>query len=109
MSVHSIVRTPDPPYYAVIFTSSRMGGDRGYRETADRLLELARKQKGFLGIESMRDPNGFGLSVSYWKSLKAIKAWKEQSDHRMAQEKGKAVWYRDYQIRICRVERDYGM
>ncbi|HEY5648081.1 MAG TPA: antibiotic biosynthesis monooxygenase [Nitrospiria bacterium] len=109
MTVHSIAKTPEPPYYAVVFTSTRIGGDRGYRKTADEMLKLAREQDGFLGIESMRDPDGFGIAVSYWKTLEAIQGWKEQAEHRKAQEQGKAVWYRDYHIRICRVEKEYGL
>jgi len=97
--------TPAVPYYAVIFTSIRTEGDDGYRDTAKHMLELASKQPGFLGFESARQ--GIGISVSYWSSLEAIQAWKEQADHRQAQEKGKD-WYQAYRVRICRVEREYG-
>lgn len=97
--------TPEPPYYAVIFTSLRTEGDQGYAETARRMMELARLQPGFLGVESARD--GLGITVSYWTSLDAIRAWKEHAEHRLAQQRGRD-WYAAFRVRVCRVEREYG-
>jgi len=71
---NSIARTPQPPYYAVIFTSQRTEGDRGYGRMADRMIELARAQPGFLGVESVRGADGLGITVSYWASKEAIVA-----------------------------------
>ena len=75
---------------------------------ADRMVELASKQPGFLGVESVRGADGLGITVSYWESEEAIRAWKANSDHKLAQETGKKLWYADYVIRIARVERGYG-
>jgi len=50
-----IANTPKPPYYAVIFTSHRTEGDNGYGQMAERMVELASEQPGFLGIESVRE------------------------------------------------------
>ncbi|QDZ29987.1 antibiotic biosynthesis monooxygenase [Noviherbaspirillum sp. UKPF54] len=97
---------PKPPYYAVIFTSLRTDGDNGYADTARRMVELAAQQPGFLGIESVRD--GIGITVSYWESPEAIRAWKANAEHQLAQERGRGDWYSAYRIRIARVERDYG-
>jgi len=104
----SLAKTPKPPYYAVIFTSHRTEGDRGYGATAARMEELAARQPGFLGIESARGADGFGITVSYWASEEAIAAWKAHLEHKPAQEAGQRVWYADYQIRVAKVERDYG-
>lgn len=98
-------KTP-PPYYSVIFTSQRTEGDNGYGKMAQAMEELASKQQGFLGIESARD-NELGITVSYWESLDDIKRWKENSAHKVAQEKGKKEWYKNYNVRVCKVERDY--
>lgn len=100
--------TPEPPYYAVIFSSSRTEGDHGYAAVADRMLELAAEQPGFLGAESARSANGFGITVSYWATAEAIVAWKQHTEHKAAQEAGKRGWYSEYQVRIARVERAYG-
>jgi heme-degrading monooxygenase HmoA len=97
--------TPQPPYYAVIFTSIRTNGDNGYGETAKQMVELAAEQPGFLGIESARQE--IGITVSYWASQEAIKAWKENLDHRHARNRAKD-WYANFRVRICRVEREYG-
>jgi heme-degrading monooxygenase HmoA len=104
----TIARTPDPPYYAVIFTSLRSDGDaEGYTRAAEELEALARDQPGFLGIESARDASGAGITVSYWASEEAIFAWKRVAEHRAAQRKGRAGWYVDYTVRVARVERAY--
>jgi heme-degrading monooxygenase HmoA len=97
--------TPQPPYYAVIFTSIRTDGDNGYSEIAKHMVALAAKQPGFLGIESARQE--ISITVSYWSSLEAIKAWKVNLDHRQAQSRAKD-WYAKFRVRICRVEREYG-
>lgn len=101
-----IARTPAPPYYAVIFTSIRTEGDNDYIITADKMVELAQLQEGYLGIESAR--NDIGITVSYWKDLEAIKQWKMQLDHTEAREKGRITWYQQFKVRISKVERDYG-
>lgn len=102
----TIAATPAAPYYAVIFTSLRTDGDHGYGNMADAMLELAAAQPGYLGVESAREE--VGITVSYWDSLEAIAAWKQNSAHLVAQRTGRADWYAAYRVRICRVERDYG-
>ena len=93
------------PYYAVIFSSHRTEGDQGYAEMAEEMEMLARKQPGFLDIESARD--GLGITVSYWESLEAIAEWKANVDHRQAQKNGIKTWDSWYKVRICKVEREY--
>ncbi|MBN6185655.1 antibiotic biosynthesis monooxygenase [Aneurinibacillus sp. BA2021] len=102
----AIAKTPQPPYYAVIFTSERTEEDNGYGKMGDKMVELASKQQGFLGVESVRDQDGIGITVSYWESLEAIKNWKDNARHKVAQEKGKAEWYKRFGLRVCKVERD---
>jgi heme-degrading monooxygenase HmoA len=103
----SFARTPEPPYYAVIFTSTRTEVDDGYGTMADRMVELASQQPGFLGVESTRGAEGVGITVSYWSSLEAIAAWKANVEHRLAQTSGHRKWYRHFETRIARVERAY--
>lgn len=101
----SIAQTPPTPYYAVIFTSVRTAEDNGYEAMADAMVELARQQPGFLGVESARDETG--ITVSYWSSLESIAAWKRNAEHLLAQRLGRERWYQRYTTRICVVERDY--
>ena len=103
----SLARTPEPPYYAVIFTSLRTAVDDGYGAMADRMLELASQQPGFLGVESTRGTNGLGITVSYWSTLESIAAWKANAEHRVAQNTGHRKWYEHFETRIARVERAY--
>ncbi len=101
-----IAKTPLPPYYAVIFTSIKTVNHDGYEKMAIRMAELAQQQPGYLGMESAREETG--ITISYWESLEAIRHWKNNSEHLIVQETGKAQWYEAYKTRICLVERDYG-
>ena len=107
MSAPGFARTPEPPYYAVIFSSTRTAVDDGYGAVADRMVELAQRQPGFLGIESVRGADGFGITVSYWSTLEAIATWKAHGEHRIAQQSGRRKWYQHFETRITRVERAY--
>ncbi|QQE79762.1 antibiotic biosynthesis monooxygenase [Alicyclobacillus sp. SO9] len=100
-----IAHTPKPPYFAVIFTSKRTDFEDEYADVAEEMFRLASIQPGFLGVESADD--GLGITVSYWASLEAIQAWKRNERHMMAQDRGRADWYREYKTRVCKVERDY--
>ena len=103
----TVANTPVPPYYAVIFTSLKTGEDDGYNAMADRMVELAALQPGFLGVESARE--SLGITVSYWSDLESIKSWKANSEHLEAQRLGRDRWYSSYKTRIAKVERDYGV
>lgn len=108
MTPAGFAATPAPPYYAVIFSSQRSAGDAvAYERTAARMAELAASQPGYLGIETTRGADGFGITVSYWTSLEAIAAWKAVAEHQAAQRAGRERWYRHYEMRIAKVERAY--
>lgn len=100
-----IAQTPQPPYYAVIFTSIRTTIDEGYLKMAKQMEEMAQQQPGYLGHESARET--VGITISYWQSLEAIKNWKQVTEHLVAQKYGREKWYSYYKTRVCLVERDY--
>ncbi|MBI3450860.1 MAG: antibiotic biosynthesis monooxygenase [Acidobacteria bacterium] len=103
-----IATTPNPPYYAVIFTSRRTDGDAGYAAMSERMVDLASRRPGFLGLESVRGADGAGITVSYWESEEAIAGWKRDVEHLGAQRQGRERWYEDYVVRVAKVERAYG-
>ncbi|MFA5299178.1 MAG: antibiotic biosynthesis monooxygenase [Lutibacter sp.] len=100
-----IAKTPKPPYYAVIFTSILTNEVDNYKGMSNKMIQLAEKQDGFLGMESAR--NEVGITVSYWQSLEAIEKWKYNTEHTEAREKGRSLWYSKFIVRICKVEHDY--
>jgi heme-degrading monooxygenase HmoA len=104
----SIASTPDPPYTAVFFTTLRTEGDHGYARMAERMDRLAAEQPGYLGIDSAREPDGLGITVSYWTDEAAAVAWKQVSEHQVAQQRGREAWYVDYRVRVATVTRAYG-
>lgn len=102
---------PPPPYYAVIFCSTRPdfgGSDDGYAETAEQMAALAATMPGYLGQESVRGADGFGITVSYWQDEAAIAHWKANMDHKAARDSGRTRWYEHYELRVAKVERAYG-
>lgn len=74
---------------------------------ADRMAKLSATQPGFLGIQSVRENSGLGITVSYWRNIEDIANWKANVEHREAQSRGKSDWYNGYEVRICKVEREY--
>lgn len=99
---------PDGPCWAVVFTSQRTPGDRGYGATNDRMVDLVTGRPGFLGMESVRGEDGFGITVAYFETVEALAAWKADAEHREAQRRGRLEWYERYEVRVARVERAYG-
>jgi len=94
-------------YTAVIFTSRRTADDdEGYDAMSARMEALAAEQPGFLGIESARGDDGFGITVSYWADAAAARAWKRHAEHVVAQQLGRSRWYDHYRLRVATVERD---
>ena len=98
---------PDPPYFAVIFTAQRTDGDHGYAAMADKMMALAAEQPGYIGVESTRDAQGLGITVSYWADEAALLNWKKVAEHALAQKLGRDRWYSHYTLRVAKVERGY--
>jgi heme-degrading monooxygenase HmoA len=105
--VEGFAKTPEPPYYAVIFTSKRTEGDHGYEAMAQAMFDLALTQPGCLGAESARGENGIGITVAYFTDETSIVNWKANARHLVAQKLGRERWYSHYELRVAKVERDY--
>ena len=101
-----IADTPEPPYYAGIFSSLQTEDLAGYAAMATAMSRLASEQPGYLGEESAR--SDLGITVAYFRDLESIKAWKNKAEHLAAQKLGRERWYAAYRVRICKVEREYG-
>ncbi|MCV6575912.1 MAG: antibiotic biosynthesis monooxygenase [Cohaesibacter sp.] len=100
-------KTPEPPYYAVIFTNLLHKEHPGYEAMGQAMFELALQQPGCFGAESTRDDTGLGITVSYWRDEDSIAAWKAQAKHMVAQKMGMETWYSHYEVRVAKVERAY--
>jgi heme-degrading monooxygenase HmoA len=99
-------KCPEPPYYSVIFANQRADVDQeGYEAMADRMFQLAQQQPGYLGADTARDADGFGITVSYWRDLEAIENWRINSEHLEAQQLGREKWYETFSLRVAKVER----
>ncbi len=102
-----LAETPPLPYVAVVFSSIFTGTDvEGYAATGERMMELVSRQPGYLGVESVHDETGSGITVSYWTDLAAVANWKQHVEHLQAQQAGRSRWYSDYRLRVCEVTRE---
>lgn len=97
----------EPPFYAVIFSSRRADRSDEYSEMAERMERLAARQPGFLGMETVRGEDGFGITVSYWRNSEDIVRWKQHAEHVVARRLGNQRFYEAYSVRVARVERAY--
>ncbi len=57
---------------------------------ADEMVQFALQQDGFIGMESAR--NELGVTVFYWRDLKSIKLWKENTEHTLARKRDRKEW-----------------
>lgn len=97
---------PEPPYYAVIFTTVHSDNNTGYAQTAEQMEQLAATQPGYLGLESASNGSE-GITISYWQDEDSIRSWKANADHKSAQQAGQNKWYKSYITRVAKVERQY--
>lgn len=100
-----IAKTPEPPYYVVVFTIVLSTDLEGYEEMGGQMVDLAHQQPGFLGMEY-----GGGeteLTISYWDSLESISNWRHVAAHVIARDLGRKKWFQEFKVRIAKVERDY--
>lgn len=103
-----IATTPPAPYWAVVFTAVFSGQKEAeYIEMAAQMVQLAHGMPGFLGYESAQGEGGLEITVSYWETEDAIRAWKRHADHITAQKRGREAFYTAYTIRVAKVERAY--
>ncbi len=100
-------KTPEAPYYAVIFTNQLSVDDAGYEDMGAKMFELASTHPGCFGAESTRDSSGLGITVSYWKDEESIADWKANAKHLVAQKAGIDRWYSHYELRVAKIERAY--
>ena len=108
MTTSRFASTPKPPYYAVIFSSQRTAqGEADYEAAATHMFDLVQQQPGFLGVESTRDAEGFGITVAYFDSEENIKRWRNHEEHAATRERGKREWYEHFEVRVAKVERAY--
>ncbi len=101
------VSPPEPPYYTVVFTSTRTPGDNGYSERAEHMFQLAQEQPGFLGVDSARGSDGLGITVSYWRDEESIAAWRTHAEHAQTRADGRRHWYESFAVHVAKVERAY--
>ena len=95
--------------WTVSFANGRPVGDGsssdGYAEMGEEMNTLAAQQPGFIGVDSVRDDDGIGITVSRWSSIAAMVSWRKVVSHQAAQASGRERWYSWYRSDVARVDR----
>jgi heme-degrading monooxygenase HmoA len=102
------MENPRTGQIAVIFVSQRTGAEEAeYGAAATAMAELAAAQPGYAGVDSVRDAQGLGITISYWTDDASAIAWRDHPEHARIREMGRARWYDWYTLEVTRVERGY--
>ncbi len=73
----------------------------------EKIHDLAVKMTGFISIKTFTADDGERVSVVEFESEETMLAWRNQPDHRTAQELGRKSFYSEYRIQVCHPVRDY--
>jgi heme-degrading monooxygenase HmoA len=82
--------------------------NHGFSEVHRARVPPARETPGVVGVESVRDAQGLGITVSYFRDLSAIAQFRELAEHRRVQDSGRRMGYKRHSVCIARVEHAYG-
>lgn len=92
--------------YVVIFRAEVNRFDDEYSAMAERMRELAINEYGCLEFTACTEGNN-EIALSYWESTSEITAWRQNSEHLIAQELGKNRWYKSYSVQVVELIREY--
>ena len=95
------------PYYVAIFTSVRMQDDEVYEDMNDHMFELVENQPGYLGAETFSNDEKRNVTIVKFSTLEQMTNWKNNPEHLEAQKMGIEKWYKHYNVKVCKVEREY--
>src|SRR5258708_2272795 len=102
VSIGRFAATPPPPYYVVVFSGLRRpsANERLHKATARRLVALALRQPGCLGVEAAAGDDGFAITVAYFSDQASIGSWASHAEPVEAQGRRREKCYSHYEVRI---------
>lgn len=92
--------------FVVIFRAKARTLDAEYSAMAAQMRQLALTQFGCLDFTAATEGDQ-EIALSYWPDEASIRAWKQHTDHLMAQKLGRERWYASYAVEIAEVRRSY--
>jgi heme-degrading monooxygenase HmoA len=87
----------------------RPENQEAYQRMASHMHELAQQMPGFISIKTFNAPDGERVSLVEFESEATHNAWRRHPEHQEAQRLGRELFYSEFQIQVCHVERAYGM
>jgi len=87
------------------------GRKQDYLDIAAAMRPMVEEIDGFISVErfqSLTDPDKY-LSISFFEDEAAVDRWRNVTEHRKAQVKGRKDIFDDYRIRVVKILRDYSM
>ncbi len=74
----------------------------GYGELAAAMEARARQMPGFVEFKTFAAPDGERVSLVTFDTVAYHEAWREDPEHRSAQQRGRDDFYLEYTISVCR-------
>lgn len=98
------------PQVVCIFRSTRSDHSASeYAEWSRQMEQLVATMPGYITHSSFRDDaSGQGVTISYFRSMEDVVAWRRVPDHREAQALGRSSFYTAYEIEVAEIVRQYG-
>jgi heme-degrading monooxygenase HmoA len=74
-----------------------------YAQWAERIAELARGMPGYISHKGFTAADGERVTLVEFESEEHVRAWSVHPDHVQAKKKGRAAFYLEYRIQVCKV------
>lgn len=99
----------DSPAMVTVFRSRLRpeAADMGYHELADDMERRARAMPGFVEFKTFTADDGERVSIVVFDSIDRHDRWRDDPEHRAAQQRGINEFYTHYQITVGEVIRQH--
>ncbi len=87
----------------VVVFRSRLnpGVEAEYGPRASEILELAKRQPGFVSFQGFSSDDGERVAIVEFETIEHVEAWAQHAEHRVAQQQGRDRFYAEYSLQIC--------
>jgi heme-degrading monooxygenase HmoA len=92
--------------YAVIFRARAEQPDQHYQAMVAQMRDLAFAEYGCRDFIAVTEGD-CEIAISYWDDEEAIRRWKNDPRHSIAQQRGRDGWYSAYTVQVVEIRREY--
>jgi len=78
-----------------------------YEKAGMRMFERASAMPGFISIKESAAQDGDTFSLACFESEQTLAAWRNDPEHVVIQQRGRAEFYQSYQVQVFAAVREY--